>query len=1054
MKFNKLLLQLAAIMCFALMVDNLSAQAGTVSVSNNDDGIRLMVDGKPFMVNGMNWDYFPIGTNYSYSLWNQSDDIVKSALDSEMSLLKNMGVNTIRVYSGIQPKWIEYIYNNYGIYTMLNHSFGRYGLNINGAWEAVTDYRNKATKELLLSEVTEMARTYKGTKGLLFFLLGNENNYGLFWAGAETEDFPDDEEEKAFIGEKRGRPMYRLMNEASIKMKEINPDNPVAICNGDALFIDIIAEECKDVDIYGTNVYRGISFGNLFQEVMDKLNKPIVFTEFGSDAFNARDNAEDQGSQAMFNLANWKEIYENAAGLGKAENSVGGFTFQFSDGWWKFGQTDNLSIHDNNASWANGGYTSDHREGDNNMNEEWFGICAKGQTNERGLYQLFPRAAYYALKEAHTINPYDSDITLESIDRHFDGIQVMDAVIKARGDKAALEGERNKKIRLSELRAEFSTFNTGGNLISTPSSADPDKVQFPDQLGFDHMESYFVGIEAKPSENVRANVSFNFLGNVATNPINEIFYENRGRIQTVNTDNGNLPLTSLNRFQVYQGDISWNSKYFDLDGFYRTGHYHWGYEGDFFGIYPEANYGPNIDIYNGEAPFGFEFEGKRGLEGLKIAYGPELWWGANPAILFKYATEIGKYHVTGVFHEDLDEPGTSVSSFAVPQPRTRRAGIHIEREFGKLGLELGGIWAGQPLVGREFQIVKGEPGDYTVFKDEIKTSDTWGGKIKLTYSSGRFNWYAQGSALGLVARGGADLTQTFTGWRLKDSGSGNLVNFFSGLTYTTGKVQIAPNFMWQKPIVGPVPSDVSAPGRPRNILNDPFAVRANRETVGGELLITFDPTPGTWMYDWDNDRAEDAPLAISGGIVFRHLPTSQDASIGISSDGRNLFPFPGAPPAQDLWEVHARIVSKKSTDFGFVTNLYAGNAQANGSDPRLIKRFGGDIRLIYNKMKFTSEIKVNDWGPYDYHRDFNLTYPLQLMADVSTSVGKASWFNLPDTRLGVQYIWRSLNEFSPRYCPTSISDGFGGTECDPEAVGFGSGREWQVRTYFQINIGS
>ena len=30
---------------------------------------------------------------------------------------------------------------------------------------------------------------------------------------------------------------------------------------------------------------------------------------------------------------------------------------------------------------------------------------------------------------------------------------------------------------------------------------------------------------------------------------------------------------------------------FRLEAFNRTGHYHWGYEGDFFGIYREANYG-------------------------------------------------------------------------------------------------------------------------------------------------------------------------------------------------------------------------------------------------------------------------------------------------------------------------------------------------------------------------------------------------------------------------------------------------------------------------------
>ena len=136
------------------------------------------------MINGMNWDYFPICTNYTYSLWNQSDEVIKAALDAEMGLLKNMGVNVIRQYTGAQPKLIQYIYENYGIYTMLNHSFGRYGLTINGAWVPVTDYRDPATQELLLSEVTKLAEDYKDTPGLLMFLLGNENNYGLFWAGA------------------------------------------------------------------------------------------------------------------------------------------------------------------------------------------------------------------------------------------------------------------------------------------------------------------------------------------------------------------------------------------------------------------------------------------------------------------------------------------------------------------------------------------------------------------------------------------------------------------------------------------------------------------------------------------------------------------------------------------------------------------------------------------------------------------------------------------------------------------------------------------------------
>jgi hypothetical protein len=1031
---------------FLLMIGCFSstiyAQTDKVVVESNSDGMKLVVNGEKFLINGMNWDYVPIGTNYSYSLWNQSDEVIKAALDDEMSLLKNMGVNTIRQYTGIQPKWITYIYQKYGIYTMLNHSFGRYGLTINGVWTPNTNYSNAATKELLLKEAKEMVEEYKNTPGLLLFLLGNENNYGLFWDGAETEDIPL-EDRKSTI---RAKDMYALFNEAIVEMKNIDKNHPMAICNGDLLFLDIIAEECKDIDILGTNMYRGVSFGNAFDEVKNKLNKPILFTEFGADAFNAIDNAEDQKSQAYYMVNNWKEIYENAAGLGKANNSLGGFTFQFSDGWWKYGQTTNLYVHDNNASWSNGGYQSDYKVGENNMNEEWFGICAKGPTNARGLYTLYPRAAYYALKEAHNINPYEKGTTLESIDRHFGNIQLMDAVLRARGDKAALSGNDSDILKISNLRAEYTTYSTGGSLITTPETANPDKIVYPNKLGFDHMQSYYIGVEGNPAPNMKANVNVNVLGHVALNPINEIFYENRGRPVVVNSDNGNVTLNDFNRVQVYNASYTWSAKDFEIRGFYRTGHYHWGYEGDFFGLYPEANYGPNLDIYNGETS-GFEVDGKRSLKGLKAAFGPQLWWGANPAYLLKYQRKIGIFDAAVVYHEDIAKLTAGVSSIAIPQPKTRRTTVYFKTKVSDFGFEFGGIWGGQPLNGREFQIV-----DNGVVKvDKVNSKDNWGGKAKITFSKGAFNVYTQGAIMGLVANGGADNTKTFTGWRLKDSGSGNQANFLAGFTYGIGNFQIAPNFLWQEPLVGAMPNDVNAPGRLRNIQDDPFIVRANRKTVGGEILLTYDPTPGTWFYEWDNDRAEDAKFAFSNDFVFRHLPTTQDAAIGFFSD-RSTFAFANSAPAHDLWENNTRIVSKVSPELGLIANFYFGNAQANGSDTRLIERFGGDVRVIYKKIKVVSSLKINDWGPYDYHKDFNLTYPLQSSIDISTSVGKPDWFILPDTKIGIMGIWRSLDRYSPRYVPNQTASEFVSTPI-LSPVGFGNGSEWEIRTYIHINIG-
>ena len=391
-----------------------------VSTTKTTEGWYLMVDGEPLIVNGINWDYYPVGTNYEYDLWEQSPDFIKQALDHEMGFLQDAGINAIRVYAGIPKEWITYIYKNFGIYTMLNHTFGRYGMEVEGEWIPNTDYGDERVKKLLLDEVRALVGEFKDTEGLLLYLLGNENNYGLFWEGAETEDIPIDEWRSA----KRARPMYELFNEAILEIKAVDKNRPVAFCNGDDLFLDQIAEEVPDADIFGVNAYRGSSFTDLFEHIAAEYDKPVLLTEFGADAFNEIKKEEDQKSQAECVLANWKEVYANAAGMGGQGNLIGGFTFQFSDGWWKYGQTWNLDIHDTHASWSNGGYAFDYTEGVNNMNEEWFGVMGKGITKEDGTMPLYPRAAYYVLKEIHRFNPYADSVTAADLNTHFNSISI------------------------------------------------------------------------------------------------------------------------------------------------------------------------------------------------------------------------------------------------------------------------------------------------------------------------------------------------------------------------------------------------------------------------------------------------------------------------------------------------------------------------------------------------------------------------------------------------------------------------------------------------------
>jgi len=1018
-----------------------------IRVASDASGLRLQVDGRDVFVKGVNWDYFPIGTNYSYSLWTQRDDIILDALDREMGMLKNMGVNAIRVYNGIPARWVRYLYEKHGIWSVINHPVGRYGLTVDGAWMPNTEYNNPRVRAQIIGEITAMIDEFKDTPGVLFWLLGNENNYGLTWKSAATENLPAGERDAA-----KARFMYSLFGEAVAAIKKTDA-RPIAMANGDLQYLEIIAQEVKGLDIFGSNVYRGSSFRDFFERVKTTLGIPVVFTEFGADAWNARDMREDQQSQSRYLLSQWQEIYEQSAGKGLVGNSIGGFTFQWSDGWWKFGQETGLDAHDVNASWSNDAYQSDYMPDDNNMNEEWWGIVAKGPADSRGQFELYPRAAYYALQSAYQLDPYAPNADLARVRQHFAAIDLAPLMLRARADAAAMGGDAVGKVTVRGMRLELQTYTTGGERTSTPRNPTAGATSYPTFRGYDRMESYFVELEARPTERLTARLALNILGSVAENPIDEIFYENRGRARVVNTvGGGTAQIDDSERLRVYSGSVTWDERLFRLEAFNRVGHYHWGYEGDFFGIYREANYGRNIDIYNGDAPLGMEFTGKRSLDGLKFAVGPELWWGANPTAIVKYRTTLFGAQVTGLYQEDIAKlsAGAAQSSFAIPIPQARRATIHMATTVGPFGVELGGIWAGGPRIGQEFQLVEGTPGNYSVLLDEIAPGDAFGAKARLTFTRGRLNWYVQGASMGLVADGGPTSVQTFAGWTLRDTGLNNQYNVISGFTWIMGNLQIAPNFLYQAPIIGPIPAGAPAPARKRNVIDDPFAVRANRETVGGELLLTWDPTPATWMYQWDNDMREDAKFAGSIGYVFRHLPTTQDASIGIFGDGRTTFAFPGATPARDLWEIRGRFIMQTGVNSRAIVNAYRGTAEPNGDSQRLVSRSGADLRFIQGQFKFVGAAKYNDFGPYDYHRDFNLTFPTQYMADFSWVFGKPQWWDVPETRFGIRNTWRTLDRYSPRYCPAQALDGLGNSVCDPLAPGLAEGREWEIRTYLTV----
>jgi beta-galactosidase len=982
------------------------AVAAGVAVRNDAAGSQLLVDGQPYFVRGMNWGYSPIGTNYRYSLWVQDDAFIEAVLRREMPLLRAMGVNAIRQYDDIPPRWVTYIFETYGIRTMINPLFGRYGLEVEGRWVKDVDYSNAAHRAAIKAAALASVERFKSTPGVLLWLLGNENNYGLSWSSFEIEALPVGERDVA-----RATYLYTLFGEVVDAIHAVDTTHPVAIANGDVQYIDLVAKHVPNLDVFGTNVYRGATARDLYAVVKEKLGIPVLYTEFGADAFDARQNREDGLTQARYLLSQWQDVYVHTYGQPEG-NAIGGFVFQWDDGWWKYKQDENLEVHDTHASWGNGGYVEDFAAGRNNMNEEWFGINAKGPSDADGHYRLYPRPAYYALGAAWQLDPYTPGLATVGIRDHFSAIEP--AVWLPTYEAAIATGEASRLTRayVRDLRVDLWTFT----------SQDTRSADVP---SFDHQEMAVIDLGVRPVAGLEAHAAVSVLGNVASNQIDEISYETRGR--DLATSDG-TDLSALERVRLYQMGATWDMPSFRLSAYHRTGHFHWGYQGDLFGLYREANYGDAIDTYNADAPSGMEFEGKEALEGLAFAFGPQVYWGANPTAIGRYRFDTGPLVWTVMHQEDIAPQVDPSRTRAIPQPVGRKSTIVMQGEAGPLSWDLGGVVAGTERIGDTFlEVVPAAEGQsyagsgYHVLSDEVRWYDTLGGKARLSLEVGRVHAYVLGTYRGLVADTGPDAVTTFTGWSLKDHGVGNVVGGLAGVAIDLGDLQVAPNVLVQRPLVGPMP--VVDPGwdattgwytpglTPRNIVDDPFSVSDNRETIAGELLLVYDPTPGTWFWAWDNAAQEDAPFAASLDVVYRHQPTSRDATLGFTEDG-TLFTFTAAPAAADVWDATLRVIAAPGRDVRVLGTVYAGQVQSTGDDDRLVTRFGAEATVWWRATALKLVGRVNDYGPYDYYRTFNLTYPLQGAVDLSTGLGG---FRLPfpGTRLGVRVKGRTVDEYSP-----------------------------------------
>ncbi|MBU1007117.1 MAG: hypothetical protein KKH08_05975 [Candidatus Omnitrophica bacterium] len=397
---KKLFITIISVILLVILGYIMLSNAGIPKVyikKSESNRFQLMIGDKPYVVKGVVYSPVPIGGNHKYDFW--SDPAKPHIYDGK--LMKVMGVNTIRVYQpgeseDVTKKVIKDLYGKFGIRTVMGHWLG--------FWDD-PNYADAAFREKVKKDVLSMVETYKNEKGILCWILGNENNvsfsYGPqtinLWTTTEIENMNDPYLKR----QARARIYYSFVNEVAKEIHKIDPNHPVLLANAELTDIDVAGEVTPDIDILGCSIYRGKAFGSFFREADRKFKKPVLITEFGCDRYNAFLDEEDEGIQAEFIEAEWKEIEKNTFSGNGVGNCLGGFVFEWTDEWWKFNETYEYGwrIHDIASSWSNGAYYFDIKAPQNlNINEEWWGICSLIKS-KAGLDERKPTKAYFVLKE-------------------------------------------------------------------------------------------------------------------------------------------------------------------------------------------------------------------------------------------------------------------------------------------------------------------------------------------------------------------------------------------------------------------------------------------------------------------------------------------------------------------------------------------------------------------------------------------------------------------------------------------------------------------------------
>lgn len=281
---------------------------------------QLLVNNQPYTIKGICYHPVPKGSKTRSF----------QTLTQDLALMKEAGINTIRVYEPIDDKNVLDEIAKAGLKVIIG-----FGYNQGGKFD------------ILSGTFINYVNRYKSHNVILMWELGNEYNYHPEWFDGDVKNW------------------YLVLNEAAARIHKSDNSHPVTTAHGD-LPDNTVLTMCTNVDVWGMNVYRWDSPKTIFAEWKAVSNKPMYLSEAGADSYMTIEKdgylqGVNEKAQADANRKILDDVFKNTT-------ICSGVTlFSFTDGWWKAGS---LDVQDT-GGWAP---NSSGVPYDGSPNEEYWGI--------------------------------------------------------------------------------------------------------------------------------------------------------------------------------------------------------------------------------------------------------------------------------------------------------------------------------------------------------------------------------------------------------------------------------------------------------------------------------------------------------------------------------------------------------------------------------------------------------------------------------------------------------------------------------------------------------